>query len=187
MANRVCSKCGSKKNLETDFRKRKRDGKAYYMCRSCESSICKEWQKTDAGKRSRKKSYERRKKLFPGSDLKEMRKYRKENPEKFRGYELKKHYGISIYDWENLFNSQGRVCAICKTPTPNVKGFWSTDHDHITNEIRGILCGKCNTGIGYLQDSTEILKSAIEYLNKFKRRVHEAVLSNEGLSVNARN
>ena len=58
------------------------------------------------------------------------------------------------------------MCAICKSPTPNTKGRWNVDHDHVTGAVRGILCGQCNGGLGFFRDSTEALKSAISYLIK---------------------
>jgi len=40
------------------------------------------------------------------------------------------------------------------------------DHCHKTNKIRGLLCGKCNSAIGFFDDDTELLEKAIDYLKK---------------------
>jgi hypothetical protein len=48
----------------------------------------------------------------------------------------------------------------------NFDGF-TFDHNHKTEEIRGLLCMRCNTGIGFLQEDLTILQSAIEYLKTF--------------------
>lgn len=168
---KVCSRCRKRKNTEKDFRKRKRDGYGYTECRKCEKERSSAWQKTEAGRRSRKKSYRRLRLLYWDRELERGKKYRKENPLKFRNYELKKNYGITLEEWKILFNLQGKVCKICKSSKPNIKNQWFTDHKPIVKTrsgekiiIRGILCGYCNSILGYAKDSIFILKSAIKYL-----------------------
>jgi len=64
--------------------------------------------------------------------------------------------------------SQESRCAICKTDKPSTPyGIFYVDHDHKTGAIRGLLCHKCNTGIGLLNDEISILESAILYLQKY--------------------
>jgi hypothetical protein len=82
-----------------------------------------------------------------------------------RHHQLRKNYGITLVQWEEIFDKQGRVCAICGTDQPRGKN-WHTDHDHSTKLIRGILCGWCNTGIGKLQESEEIMLKALKYLKQ---------------------
>ena len=78
-------------------------------------------------------------------------------------YERLKRYGISGEEWESLFESQGRKCAICRAPNSG-KRDWDTDHDHKTGKVRGILCSPCNTALGLFKDETGILQQAIQYL-----------------------
>ena len=85
--------------------------------------------------------------------------------EYFRHHNFKKVYGITLVEWEALFDSQNRLCAICGTDKQRGKN-WHTDHDHSTGKVRGILCGWCNTGIGKLQESREIMSKALDYLSK---------------------
>lgn len=63
---------------------------------------------------------------------------------------------------DSVLAHQGCVCAICGANNP--KGGWAADHDHITGLVRGVLCMRCNTGLGHFGDDIETLKSALAYL-----------------------
>ena len=82
--------------------------------------------------------------------------------------DLKYNFGISIYAYEDMFEKQGGVCAICQLPETsrhnNVIKMLAVDHDHSTGEIRGLLCSNCNTALGLFGDNKETLKAAIKYL-----------------------
>lgn len=78
---------------------------------------------------------------------------------------LKQKYGITPERYDDILSTQGGVCAICKQPPDDPRGYrMHVDHDHATGRVRGILCGPCNQGIGRLGDSIERLRAAIEYL-----------------------
>lgn len=74
-------------------------------------------------------------------------------------------YGITHEDYERLLNQQEGLCAICRQPEL-VWGQLAVDHDHTTNEVRGLLCHKCNPLLGYARDNIEILENAIKYLKE---------------------
>jgi hypothetical protein len=57
-------------------------------------------------------------------------------------------------------------CEICGGSTSKAIGL---DHCHKTNKPRGMLCSKCNAGLGQFQDSSELLKKAAEYLARFEQ------------------
>lgn len=78
-----------------------------------------------------------------------------------RNARLKRKYNISQDDYDKLHEAQGGRCAICGKKKRLV-----VDHDHDTGEVRGLLCGNCNTGIGMLGDTPGDLKNALEYLEK---------------------
>ena len=82
---------------------------------------------------------------------------------KEKGYQIKKNYDITIEQYNNMLNAQNNKCAICHN---KFKPFKDThiDHNHITGKVRGLLCVKCNSGIGYLNDDINLLKEAINYL-----------------------
>ena len=76
-------------------------------------------------------------------------------------------YGLTESDFDNLFESQGKKCAICETETPTKKG-WCVDHCHETGDVRGVLCDHCNLMLGYAKDQVNTLQTAITYLRKNK-------------------
>jgi hypothetical protein len=99
---------------------------------------------------------------------KQVQLWRNKNPEKRRAVDRKKAYGITEKQWYALFMKQGQVCAICGTDTPGgPKKQWHTDHDHKTKEVRGILCNKCNIGLGSFKDDVVALRAAIIYLTSW--------------------
>ena len=78
---------------------------------------------------------------------------------------LKRLYGITVVDYERMFEAQGGLCKLCGQPPNNRWGkLLAVDHCHRTNRVRGLLCDKCNKGLGQFDDSPELLKKAIQYL-----------------------
>jgi len=77
---------------------------------------------------------------------------------------LKNSYGLSISALDDLLESQEHSCRICNKHLNQSN--LNVDHNHDTGEVRGLLCNNCNRGIGHLQDSIEILESAVEYLKQ---------------------
>lgn len=75
-------------------------------------------------------------------------------------------FGISLDQYESMLLSQGSKCAICLTPQNDLSLMLCVDHDHSTGKIRGLLCHKCNTGIGLLGDSIDNLSNACIYLKQ---------------------
>lgn len=75
-------------------------------------------------------------------------------------------YNLMGSQWRRLFRNQMSRCAICKTEKPGSIAGWATDHCHVTGRVRGILCLKCNTGIGHFDDNPFLMQAAIDYLRK---------------------
>ena len=73
--------------------------------------------------------------------------------------------GFSHEDYLSMLEEQHGCCAICGGLEPSdYKRRLSVDHDHKTGKIRGLLCMKCNSGLGMFDDSETILLNAIKYL-----------------------
>jgi hypothetical protein len=60
---------------------------------------------------------------------------------------------------------QNQGCAICGCKCSTYSRL-SVDHCHTTGKVRGLLCQKCNSAIGYMEDNTDRLLSAVNYLRK---------------------
>jgi hypothetical protein len=84
--------------------------------------------------------------------------------EQRRRYEMVHYYGITSEQFDALMVSQGGLCAICHGP-PNMNKTLFVDHHHTTDVVRGLLCGQCNTGLGYFKDDATRLIAAAEYLS----------------------
>ncbi len=77
---------------------------------------------------------------------------------------LQQRFGITQEEYLQLLDKQGNKCGICRCDYDKNKRF-HVDHDHDTGLIRGLLCRKCNLGIGLLGDSLETVKRAVSYLS----------------------
>jgi len=71
---------------------------------------------------------------------------------------LKRLYGISLEQFNILFEEQNGVCAICMGTNPSGKRL-AVDHDHETGQVRGLLCSMCNTRLAVLDDKLWIKKA----------------------------
>ena len=103
--------------------------------------------------------------------------WNKANPERFarnqRRSLLKKRYGITPEQYDEIFKRQGGVCAICLAPPGDQGNRLAVDHCHSTGTVRGLLCFKCNTFLGRIDDSPEAAQRVVAYLLGRLQRVNE--------------
>jgi len=92
-------------------------------------------------------------------------KYRASRRDKIRIQQkanwLKSNYGISLEAYEAMAAGQDRRCLICGKRRPLV-----VDHNHRTGGVRGLLCHRCNSGLGFYEDSPDLCLSAAQYLKE---------------------
>ncbi len=87
---------------------------------------------------------------------------------------LKRRFGITQKQYQDMLAVQGGVCAICNKPETGMDSkrktviALSVDHDHTTGSIRALLCGDCNRGLGLFGEDPDLLERAAEYLRKHK-------------------
>lgn len=87
------------------------------------------------------------------------------NKEHIREGHLRVRFGITAEDYNKLLELQSGGCAICKQSCLTGRRL-AVDHNHETNEIRGLLCNSCNAGIGHFKEDENLLLNAIEYLKR---------------------
>jgi hypothetical protein len=92
----------------------------------------------------------------------------KESRRKTREWNRLKFTGFTQEDFKSKLEEQGGVCAICGTDDPGKLDFCA-DHDHATGIKRGVLCRKCNSGLGHFNDNPELIARAIEYLSHYTK------------------
>lgn len=76
---------------------------------------------------------------------------------------IKRLYNITPSQYHAIRCSQDSLCAICRKPNPTNRRF-AIDHCHQTGIVRGLLCDKCNRGLGQFNDNPELIQAAFIYL-----------------------
>lgn len=148
---RECAMCHEVKPFEQFyFSRTRRGGGIYAYCKDCSRIV---------NKRTNEKRKEARKET--------LRRWLEEHKEQRKQWERKRlllrKFKLSVDDYDALLMVQHGVCAICGNP-PEEGKVLSVDHCHKTNVVRGLLCPKCNTAIGMLNDDVKRLRAAIKYL-----------------------
>lgn len=94
--------------------------------------------------------------------------WRKKNPERYKQQvwkrNLKAKYGITPAEYTAMAERQKGLCAICAQASVGKKKYLSVDHCHTTGKVRGLLCDKCNLGIGLIGDTVEQVQRVMDYI-----------------------
>lgn len=140
-APRVCTRCNLLKDVSEFRRSRSYPSGRTPQCNPCIREYVNIYQNTDKGKL------------------------------KLRNAGLRYKYGIDTAEYNRILAEQGGVCAICGDDPPvrhkrtQTVRFLDVDHNHQTNEVRGLLCMYCNRGLGYLRRAS-VMQSAVNYLTE---------------------
>lgn len=159
--NKPCIKCSQP--IEPDNPRVKYHD---YRCRSCFREYRREMQRA---KRA----------LLPPREPRPARGPREKRPRGYRPDSLSveerarynrryiyKKYGINLDQYEAMLSRQGGKCAICRlAPLPGKRSL-AVDHCHATGLVRGLLCHKCNVGLGCFRDDVDLFLTAVSYLSK---------------------
>jgi hypothetical protein len=74
-------------------------------------------------------------------------------------------FGLSPADFELLLKLQGYNCAVCQRALRFKQYKFAVDHCHDSDDVRGVLCTRCNTALGSFDDDPDLMIRAAEYLN----------------------
>jgi Recombination endonuclease VII len=141
-----CSRCQELKPLEQFYSDpRYRDGKSS-RCKICACQVSQQSQKSN-----------------PDRYRANTKRWRERHGEELSEFTRRQKFGLPFGSYAEILTLQNGVCAIChKAPEPGSELY--VDHCHATNFVRGLLCHDCNTGLGFLKDSTLLLDAAKTYL-----------------------
>lgn len=90
----------------------------------------------------------------------------KKNKHYVRKHHLKNSYNVTIEEYNTLFEKQNGCCAICGKHQSEFILPLFVEHCHKTGKVRGLMCNKCNVGIGCFEDNPIIINNALKYINK---------------------
>lgn len=129
--------------------------KVWGYCRKCRREYRQKWLSVN-GNKERLRGFQR--------------EWSQTNKVYWRERMLRNKYGLTEAEYDDISNNQGGVCKICggKNNSTGTEKRLVVDHDHLSGKVRGLLCDRCNQGIGLLQESETVLVSAIDYLRNSK-------------------
>jgi 5-methylcytosine-specific restriction endonuclease McrA len=157
-----CTKCGEIKP-ESEFYKAKgtRDG-LRGDCKTCFAARAQVWYGANRDKViARVKAWQA---ANPDRHRETQKAVRERRRPVNRDAHLRRKFGIGSPEYDAMLESQGGVCAICGR-SPRKGSSLHVDHDHETGCVRGLLCFRCNGGLGQFAESPERLVEAAEYLD----------------------
>lgn len=133
------------------------------QCRRCAAECRRTYYRLNPDKV--KEQGRRYRALYPERERERDRKWVRNNPDKCRAYARKMKYGIVQAQFIALLEKQNRACAICRQAfdLSKPRGV-HVDHNHVTGEVRGLLCPPCNNGIGMLREDANRFAAAVSYL-----------------------
>jgi hypothetical protein len=88
------------------------------------------------------------------------------DPSIYQNNHLKRNYGITLDDYNQMLIEQNHCCRTCGTTDPGGKhGRFMVDHCHSTDKVRGLLCKSCNIALGEIKDNRQTLRNMLQYLD----------------------
>src|ERR1017187_8444558 len=114
-------------------------------------------------------------KKMTGEKLTKAYKWRKNNRAAFlasaRRSNLKRNYGITDIDYQVMLVEQHGHCKACsRTPEQEHHKRLFVDHNHVTKQIRGLLCSRCNSILGYCYENSDTLRTLADYLEHYNAK-----------------
>jgi len=180
--DKICRVCGRVLPATTEYFHKHNTCKFGFknICKECVKVLAHKARNTPEAKQKRhdyyqenKEELERKRKIYYATNrdkiLQRERDKNLANPYKRRESRIKAKFDISLEEYNALLEKQHGVCAICGLgeSSRDRKGKvrpLMVDHDHKTGKVRGLLCSKCNIGLGQFKDNPTVIKIALEYI-----------------------
>ncbi len=140
-----------------------RKGPTRQRCDNCTKARKKE---TDKAKAARWRTADPERYRRQEIEQRERRKVKPGYAQYHRDMHLKYSYGITRAELEEMDVAQSGLCLICKGGPNGPGSRLHVDHCHNSNKVRGLLCGKCNTAVGLLDDDPERAEALAQYLRR---------------------
>ena len=146
---KTCNKCGQYKHSEEFYKNKSAKDGLYSYCKLCEKEARKKYWQSKKGKSVRSKAG---------------KKYRASHDGKAtqRKGHLRRRYNLTSSQHLSMYVNQNGCCAVCKRAIPYDK--IHTDHNHVTGEVRGLLCPTCNLLVGHVENHLENLPTVLNYI-----------------------
>ena len=135
MKTKICSKCKKRLPISCFFKRNNRLSGHTSQCKYCKGKYKKNWRRTVKGKLCQRRNW------------------------------LKFRYNITLIEYDEIFEEQNGVCAICGRVESIMGRRLAVDHDHKTGKVRGLLCYRCNTRLGILEENSNLLLVMLNYLS----------------------
>jgi len=134
------------------------------VCRPCKQKAKRAYEQLN---RDKANSAQRRRRARRADSARAVRReWYAANKDRHRSYALGGRYGITLQQYERILVAQGGRCACCGAASNRNGKRLFVDHDHETGAVRGLLCLKCNAGIGALGDGLTGVGLALVYLSR---------------------
>ena len=134
----------------------------YQTCRKCNiNKPLSEFYNNEVSRSRRCKVCER--------ERKRVERQKRSHHETDKNKRLLKEYGITIKQFNQMLLEQSDKCKICGKEDDSKYKVLHVDHCHETRKVRGLLCNKCNIGLGNFRDNIENLEKAIKYLKLWQQ------------------
>ena len=154
-----CSKC----QQPGSFYKDKNAAGGYRsICNACDKAKAKIWNKKNHVKHAEHEKKHRSDN--PDRVKANKNKYVKSNPRAIKDSWLKYTYGLGIEEYELMKSNQGDRCAICCKHEDDLYKDLCVDHCHVSGKVRKLLCAKCNSALGFLDENIQNAKNLLKYL-----------------------
>lgn len=138
--NRECTKCGQLKPVEEFHKKAQASSGFNPQCADC------------------KQQYEKERYALNSKDQK--------RKDQVRAYSLRTKYGITIEQYNQLLEKQNHCCALCEKHESAFKNRLAVDHNHETQEVRGLLCFSCNHRLVGRHKDGKLLRKIADYVEQ---------------------